>query len=92
MTALKRFIARAYIASARSRLKPAASCTPQSLSAPSFTCCSSWVMKGLGARLSQAINSRQLVAGTRSGALAFLSPFLAAAAQSSTEAPVMALT
>ena len=51
MTALSRFMARPYIASAFSRLKPAASCTPHSFAAASFTCCSSSVTNELGARL-----------------------------------------
>ena len=86
--ALKLFIAFAYIARALSRLKPAAICTPQSLTAARLTRCSSWVTKGLGERLSDASKSWQLVFGLGSG----IFPFLLASAQSSTLVPVMAAT
>src|ERR1700738_2426300 len=61
ITGLRPLIARAYIASALLRSKPAASCTPQSFAAEILTCSSSWVMQGLGARFNSAINSRQVV-------------------------------
>ena len=81
-------IAREYIASALLRSKPAESCTPHSRAVPNITCCSSSVTNGLGARLSSAIKSRQLVFATLSGIL----PFLPAAAQASMVLPVIAAT
>ncbi len=58
-----RLMARAYIASALSRLKPAASCTPHDLGRRQrCTRCSSSATNGLGARFNSAISSRQLLA------------------------------
>ena len=69
-------------------VKPAASWTPHSPRRAELHMLFQSVTKGLGARLSNAISSRQLVAGARSGIL----PFLPAVAQSSTVVPVMAAT
>src|SRR6185437_6850812 len=80
--------ARAYIASALLRLKPAASCTPQRLAAASRTCCSSFVTNRLGARFNNAINWRQLVGGELGGVLAPWPAFT----HSSTAEPVIAAT
>src|SRR5258708_19619430 len=76
ITALSCLIAREYIASALSRLKPAANCTPHSRSAPSFTCCSTSETNGLGARLSRPITSRHLEVAPRPTLFPSLFPFL----------------